>query len=61
MSEADLHRIIRETYAEVMEKHAATATAFRECVALVRKHYPDCSEPELRRAVAKMIAEEPIV
>jgi hypothetical protein len=55
----DLHHEVRATYRSAMQQRGGTREAFRECVAVIRKHRPDWPEKDARAAVAKMIAREP--
>jgi hypothetical protein len=55
----DLHDEVRATYRSALQQHGGARDAFRECVAVIRKHRPDWPEMDARAAVAKMIAREP--
>jgi hypothetical protein len=61
MRNDELCLAIRETYRRAMRTHHADRAATVECVAIVKQHRPGTADTDARRAVARMIAEEPLV
>ena len=53
-----LHSSVREAFRSGLRK-GTRRSAFEESVAVLRQHRPGWLEPDVRRAVARMIAEEP--
>jgi hypothetical protein len=55
----ELHRTVRAGYQRAMKKGLGDEMAFDELVPLVRAYWPDMSAGDLRKQLARMIAEEP--
>jgi hypothetical protein len=60
MDRYELTRAVRNTYSHAMKAHHSTEAAISECAAIVRQHSPEAGDPEARKLIAKMIAEEPL-
>ena len=58
MTANTLHSSVRDAFRSTLRK-GNQRSAFEQSVALLMKHRPDWLEPDVRRAVARMIAEEP--
>ena len=59
MDRHELARAVRNTYSHAMKAHHSTEEAISRCVAIVREHSPNAGDPEARKLIAQMIAEEP--
>jgi hypothetical protein len=53
-----LHRSVREAFRAGL-RGGTQRSAFEASVSLLKQHRPQWLEPDIRRAVARMIAEEP--
>ena len=61
MTDAELARIIRETYKRLMAKnYGTTERALRTCEALLRIHRATEGRKADRERIARMLAEEPV-
>jgi hypothetical protein len=56
----DLHNVVRDIYAtQVAKRHGTARDAFTQCVTYARQNRPEWTDEKARKAVARMIAEEP--
>jgi hypothetical protein len=60
MREDDLCLAVREIYRRVMKNRGTTEDALKGCEELLRRHRGDQLDTEVRRVIARMIAEEPV-
>jgi len=60
MREDDLCLAVRETYRRVMKNRGTTEAALKNCEELLRRHRGAQLDTEVRKAIARMIAEEPV-
>jgi hypothetical protein len=54
-----IHRTVRDTFRETL-KRSRQQIAFEASVRLLKSHRPDWMDVDIRKAVARMLAEEPL-
>ncbi len=54
-----LHKAVRDAFRGAMKRIGNQRLAFEESVILLKQHRPEWLEVDIRKAVARMLAEEP--
>ena len=60
MDRDELAHAVREAYRCAMKARRTNEDAISDCVAVLQQHRVAAGEPEARKLVARMIAEEPL-